>query len=162
SDEPAVRVTNDEAVELDPAWSPDGRELAYSSDRGGHMDLWVHNFAANTDTQVTHTRETVSGAAWSPAGSHIAHRLNRSGLAARRVRQGDGLGGGPVTLDGQEMGRPTWAPDSRAVAIGSLFHYSDRYREGLNHLRVYSFESAQSWPSVLFPGHSSGNRQASG
>jgi Tol biopolymer transport system component/imidazolonepropionase-like amidohydrolase len=159
--EQPVRVTNDEAVELDPAWSPDGRELAYSSDRAGHMDLWVHNFAANSDTQVTHARGAVSGAAWSPDGSHIAYLVDGRGFAATRVRPGDGLGGGPVS-DGQEIGRPTWSPDSRAIATGALFHYSDRYREGLNQLRVYSFESGASWPSVLLPGHSAGNRQTGG
>src|SRR5262249_13568978 len=35
-----VQVTNDAAVEIDPAWSPDGSRLAFSSDRGGRMDLW--------------------------------------------------------------------------------------------------------------------------
>ena len=35
-----VRVTNDAAVDWDPVWSPDGRYLFFSSDRGGTMNLW--------------------------------------------------------------------------------------------------------------------------
>ena len=36
----AVPVTQDEAVDWSPAWSPDGRYLYFSSDRGGSMNLW--------------------------------------------------------------------------------------------------------------------------
>ena len=38
-----VQLTNDAAFELDPAWSPDSTQLAFVSDRGGHMDLWVRD-----------------------------------------------------------------------------------------------------------------------
>jgi Tol biopolymer transport system component/predicted Ser/Thr protein kinase len=37
---PPVPVTEDEAVDWSPAWSPDGRYLYFSSDRGGSMNLW--------------------------------------------------------------------------------------------------------------------------
>ena len=36
----AVPVTRDEPVDWSPAWSPDGRHLYFSSDRGGSMNLW--------------------------------------------------------------------------------------------------------------------------
>ncbi len=36
----AVPVTGDEAIDWSPAWSPDGRYLYFSSDRGGSMNLW--------------------------------------------------------------------------------------------------------------------------
>jgi Tol biopolymer transport system component len=36
----AVAVTTDVAIDWDPVWSPDGRHLTFSSDRGGTMNLW--------------------------------------------------------------------------------------------------------------------------
>ena len=36
----AIAVTNDAAVDFNPAWSPDGKYLYYSSDRGGSMNIW--------------------------------------------------------------------------------------------------------------------------
>ena len=36
----AVAATTDDAIDWAPAWSPDGRHLAFSSDRGGTMNLW--------------------------------------------------------------------------------------------------------------------------
>ncbi|PYQ97467.1 MAG: hypothetical protein DMF97_13890, partial [Acidobacteria bacterium] len=67
-----ARLTDDEAVELDPAWSPDGTQLAFSCDRGGQMDLWIHDFRTARDTRLTHDGGA-TGAAWSPDGAHIAY-----------------------------------------------------------------------------------------
>lgn len=36
----AVQVTNDEATDWNPVWSPDGRHLYFVSDRSGGMQLW--------------------------------------------------------------------------------------------------------------------------
>ncbi|HEY7284012.1 MAG TPA: amidohydrolase family protein [Vicinamibacterales bacterium] len=155
-----VRVSDDAAVELDPAWSADGRQLAFSSDRTGHMELWVHDLASNRDTQLTRDQGSVSGAAWSPDGSHIAYLVDRRSVATVRVRSGEGLGGSLRV--GQEIGRPTWSGDSRSVAVGSLFPYSSRFREGLNQLLVRSFEFSSTTPRLLMPGHSAGNRQDNG
>ncbi len=155
------RLTDDAAVELEPAWSPDGAQIAFASDRGGHMDIWIHDVASGSQTQLTHTREAASAPAWSPDGSHIAYLLDRRGIAATRVRPGDGLGG-VVAPRSQEIGRPAWSPDSRSVAVGNLFRYSDRYREGLNQLLIHSFELGSESAAVLMPGHSAGNRQGNG
>jgi Tol biopolymer transport system component len=159
--QPPVRITDDEAVELDPTWSPDGRQIAYSSDRGGHMDLWIHDIASDSDTQVTKSRGAISNASWSPDGSHIACLVDRRSVVAVRVRPGEGRGGEADPGLG-ELGRPTWSADSRSVAIGALFPYSDRYREGLNQLVVHSFEGGSETPAVLVAGHSAGNRQSGG
>jgi Tol biopolymer transport system component/imidazolonepropionase-like amidohydrolase len=157
-----VQITNDPAFDLDPAWSPDATQLAFASDRGGHMDLWVHNLRTNTARQVTHERAAVSGPAWSPDGSQIAYLGDRRDLLTSRMKGGDCLGGGATTTMPRELGRPIWAPECKSVGVGALFPYSDRYREGLNQLLLYSFE-LHSWSqSLLFPKHSAGNRQDTG
>ena len=162
------QITNDAAVDFDPAWSPDSARLAFVSDRGGHMDLWVHDRAANTDTAMNlNTRGSISGPAWAPDGSTILYVADGHGIGVRNVkanvRATDCHGGGaPVWSTSQEIGRPTWSADCKSVAVGALFPYSDRYREGLNQLLVYSFE-LHSWSeSILFPKHSAGNRQDTG
>jgi dipeptidyl aminopeptidase/acylaminoacyl peptidase len=40
-----TRLTNDEYIDTDPAWSPDGAQLVFSSDRAevGNLDLWIKN-----------------------------------------------------------------------------------------------------------------------
>ena len=35
------QLTTDPAVDYFPSWSPDGKSMAFSSDRGGSLDTWV-------------------------------------------------------------------------------------------------------------------------
>src|SRR4029453_9228895 len=47
------RLTDDSFYEVDPAWSPDGRYLAYSSDKSGTEDIYVRDLVTNTERRVT-------------------------------------------------------------------------------------------------------------
>jgi Tol biopolymer transport system component len=66
------RLTVDSAVDSVPAWSPDGREIAFNSDRSGRPQVWL--MAADGSNQ----RALVAGpggsfvGGWSPDGSKIA------------------------------------------------------------------------------------------
>ncbi|OLC40193.1 MAG: hypothetical protein AUH43_26925, partial [Acidobacteria bacterium 13_1_40CM_65_14] len=156
-----VRVTDDSFVELDPAWAPDGSKIAFASDREGRMDLWVHDFKTNEDAQITRDGG-VSGPAWSPDGAHIAYLVDGRGVAIVTVRRDEHQfqvtkGGGS-----NEIGRPSWAPDHRAVAFGALFPYSNRFREGLNQLLLEHLDNGAMFSSLLFPDHSAGDRQHNG
>jgi Tol biopolymer transport system component/imidazolonepropionase-like amidohydrolase len=156
-----VQITNDEAAEIDPAWSPDSSQLVYASDRGGHMDLWLHDLRTNRRAQLTEEHGAVSGPAWSPDGNHIAFLVDHRTLATLDLqRDAHRFAFTPATSG--ELGRPTWSADSNSIAVGALLPYSNRYREGLNQLLVYSSNSSGVSSSVIFPGHSAGNRQDTG
>ena len=158
-----LRVTNDAAFDADPAWSPDSTRVAFVSDRGGQMDVWVHEVATGANVQITHEHDAVSAPAWSPDGSQIAFLLDGRSIKTARLGAGSQcLGGEAAPPTSQELGRPTWAPGCKAIAMAALFPYSDRYREGLNQLVVYAFD-LRSWSeSLLFPQHNAGNRQNTG
>jgi Tol biopolymer transport system component len=157
-----MKLTDDPAFELDPAWSPDSTQLAFVSDRGGHMDLWIRDLRTSKETRVTRERAAVSGPAWSRDGSQIAYLGDRHEVRTVRIKPGDCRGGARPGVSAGELGRPTWAPGCRSVAVGALFPYSDRFREGLNQMLLYSFESGAWSQSVLFPQHSAGNRESGG
>jgi Tol biopolymer transport system component len=158
---PPVQVTNDAAVEIDPAWSPDSTRLAFASDRGGHMDLWVRDLRDNRDTRLTDERRAVSGPAWAPDGNHIAFLLDHQELATVDLQRDVHHFAFTPSAPG-ELGRPTWSADSTSIAVGSLFSYSRRYREGLNQILVFSSNIDGASSSVIHPGHSAGNRQDMG
>ena len=156
-----VRVTDDAAVEIDPAWSPDSSRIAFASDRGGHMDLWTHDLRSNRNEQLTEERGAVSGPAWSPDGNHLAYLLDHRTLAAIDLQRDTHHFAFTNAVPG-ELGRPTWSADSNSIAVGSLFSYSGRYREGLNQILLFSSNAAAPSASVIHPGHSAGNRQDGG
>jgi Tol biopolymer transport system component/imidazolonepropionase-like amidohydrolase len=121
------RLTNDRFVEMNPTWSPDGRSIAFSSDRDGGMDLWVRDLASGADKKVA---SGATKASWSPRGSEIAY-INRDGALAITGRAE------PVHARTFETGRPTWAPEGW-IAVTALQPYSTRFREGTNQLVLVS------------------------
>jgi len=121
------RLTNDRFVELGPTWSPDGRSIAFSSDRDGTTDLWVRDVASGADKKVA---SEATKASWAPRGNEIAY-INRDGALAITGRTA------PVHGRTFDTGRPTWAPEGW-IAVTTLQPYSTRFREGTNQLLMVS------------------------
>jgi Tol biopolymer transport system component len=130
-----VNITQDAALDTDPAWSPDGSELVYSSDRDStHLQLWIRNMRTGQSRQATELDTQPQGASWSPDGKRIAF-FNVDGMW--RVAQMSVLdvGTGVVTKIHDSLpqpGAPTWSPDGRRVALAGVRPLSTRFREGTN------------------------------
>lgn len=69
----SVNLTNHPAADMDPTWSPDGRQIAFISTRGIQTNLYVLDVASNTIRQLTgQTLGLRESPAWSPDGQWIA------------------------------------------------------------------------------------------
>jgi TolB protein len=55
-----------------PAWSPDGRLMAFSSQRDGQWDVWVYEAGTTRTARLTDDPEDVSCPRWSPDGEWLA------------------------------------------------------------------------------------------
>lgn len=123
------RLTDDAAVDTDPAWSPDGTRLAYSSDRDGTMNIWIRDVSSGQTRQLTRLHSAAMEAAWSADGSRIAF-VDADG----QVHVVDVASGAVTKIHDHlnEPGRPSWSPDGSAVVLSSLKVYSTRFREGTN------------------------------
>lgn len=134
-------VTRDEALDAEPAWSPDGRYLAWSSDRAGdRLDLWVRDVTTGTERRLTRTENSAMGAAWSPDGSRIAF-LEVDGVWRRSNVSVVEVATGVVTRVYESSfgpGSPTWSADGKRIAITALVPYSTRFREGTNQILTVS------------------------
>lgn len=127
----AKRLTSDRFVEMHPTWSPDGRSLAFSSDRDGTMDIWVRELATGAERKVA---SEATKASWAPRGNDIAY-ITREGALAITGRAA------PISPPIRDPGRPTWAPEG-LIAITTLQPYSSRFREGTNQLLLISTTGA--------------------
>jgi gamma-glutamyltranspeptidase len=114
--------------ELQPSVSPDGKRVAYVSDRGtedGDVDLWVADLTApgtRAHTQVTRVRGEEASPSWAPDGSRIAFFGVRDGVAGVWVTTIDPAARpveGPVLVS-RTGGTPAWSPDGRRIAIADL------------------------------------------
>lgn len=68
-----VEVTRDRALDGDPAWSPDGRYLYFTSDRDGITNVYAWDEAAGATWQVTNVIGGVTELAVSPDGTRLAY-----------------------------------------------------------------------------------------
>jgi dipeptidyl aminopeptidase/acylaminoacyl peptidase len=71
----AVQYTRGEHSASNPAFSPDGRFLAFTTSRSGSNQVWVMPLRGGEAWQVTEAEEGVGSFGWSPDGTRIAYTM---------------------------------------------------------------------------------------
>ena len=115
---PLTRITHGLPVDAFPAWSPDGTQIAFDSNRTGHFQIFVWH--AGTVRQLT-SSGTVSGLpAWSPDGSQIAFDSNRTGHEEIYTEPSAGGAATEWTATSWVTNvQPEWSPDGSQIAFAS-------------------------------------------
>ena len=127
------RLTTDESKNRAPRWSPDGTEIAFTSDRSGSYEVWVMDPDGSGQTQITDAPETfVVRPVWSRDGARLAYA---SGDSTSVVEGPDWRGQTPTRV--MESSWPTdWSPDGRRLANSSA-------RTNPWPLRIHSFDTGE-------------------
>jgi len=68
-----VRLTSDPGEDSMPAWSPDGRSIAFASNRSGSWDLWIMTSDGEQPTQLTSSPDQELHPSFSADGRSIAY-----------------------------------------------------------------------------------------
>jgi Tol biopolymer transport system component len=120
------QMTRDEGISTSPALSPDGRLLAYSSDRGGqnNLDIWVQQVAGGEAIRLTRHPAADILPQFSPDGSQIVFQRAVDGIYVIPSL------GGVERLLVKGGSRPAWSPDGRFIAY-SMGHAGSREGYGL-------------------------------
>jgi eukaryotic-like serine/threonine-protein kinase len=106
-----TRLTFDAGLQTDPTFSPDGRFIAYASDKAGNFDIWVQPVAGGDAVQVTKSPAAETQPSWSPDGSTIAFHSERDGGGLYLVP----ALGGPERLLVSGGNHPTWSRDGSEI-----------------------------------------------
>ena len=118
------RITQDDADERAPVFSPDGGTIAFYSSRSGHQDIWlVAAQAGSTPRQLTNEAMALDdprfAPAWSPDGKSIAYVSNAADYWEDDIWVIDVENGGSRQVSKTLMASstPRWSPDGKRIAL---------------------------------------------
>jgi TolB protein len=115
------RLTDNTASESAPAWSPDGKKIAFSSNRDGNNEIYVMDADGSEQTNLTNHPAVDQLAAFSPDGTKIAFTRTLPGNNFELfVMDADGTGQTNLTNSPTSDAWPEYSPDGSRLAFGSI------------------------------------------
>jgi Tol biopolymer transport system component len=111
----AANLTRNSANDWSPAWSPDGRSIAFASTRLGALNLW--SMATDGSNPRRLTRSSSEYPSWSPDSSRIAFSLLSAGPVQIGVIDRDGGAQRILTPITENSELPAWSPDGSHIAF---------------------------------------------
>ena len=135
------RLTCDEHGDGYPAWSPDGKKLAYVS--GGGIEISIIDLETGIQTVIFSTNHWLATPTWSPNGGKIAFCYNE-------------LGGGIFSINSDGSNQtylangwyPDWSPDGEKITYsqgGEIYTMNADGSEQINLTNHPAFDSEASW-----------------
>jgi TolB protein len=122
-----------------PAWSPDGRRLAFvQGDRRGNTDIMMLDLAGGRVRRLTDSNCINTDPSWNPAGTQLAFTSDREGGPQVFLMGDDGSNVRRLTQEGTYNASPAWSPS------GSMIAYVSRF-EGKFDLFVYKLAEGKSY-----------------
>lgn len=120
---------------MSPAWSPNGRQIAYVSFENQRSSIYIEDVASGTRRSVSQFDGINGAPAWSPDGKKLALVLSKSGspniyvmdLISKQLTQ--------LTHDYYINTEPAWAPNGKTLIFTSN-------RSGGSHPQVYQLNPA--------------------
>ncbi len=130
-------LTDNEADEGQPAWSPDGRTIAFVSDRDGQPEIYTMQSDGSQQRRLTVSGDYDGDPAWSPDGTQIVFSSRRSGGYRLYTMNADGSSVKQITSTPVSI-RPTWSPSGRYIA-----YTADHDGDGWLELRIVDMETGE-------------------
>jgi imidazolonepropionase-like amidohydrolase/Tol biopolymer transport system component len=156
----ATRIAEGLPFEMQPQFSPDGRKIAFTSDRGGGDNIWLMNADGSDKRQLTQEQfRLLNEPMWSRDGKYVAARKHFT--TARSLGTGEvwlyHVGGGDGVLLvkradeklQKELGEPAFTPDgtgiyyTRNVSGGNRFEYAQDSNASLFEIERYDLADGE-------------------
>ncbi len=154
------RLTVNRARDVYPRFSPDGKWIAFSSDRNGNLDVFIIPAAGGTVKQLTSHSADDAVLNWTPDGRAVLFSSQR-GEGFMPMLYTVGVEGGMPVSAGVDMGvQASYSPDGRRIAYNQKAqtywrkYYRGSYQSDVmiadvaakKFTNVTDFEGLDSWP----------------
>lgn len=106
-------------IKASPAWSPDGKKMAYVSNETGGPQIYVLDVATGSKRRVTFSGNYNTSPSWSPKGDWIAYSGMTNGHHHIFLVNPDTGQTVQLTSGSSNNEAPTWSPDGRMIAFQS-------------------------------------------
>ena len=125
------RLTNNPASDHSPSWSPDGKRIAFVSERAGHVaihgwptsDIYVMDADGGNPQNLTNDPSDDRYPSWSPDGKRIVFSSDRDNDRGHNIEiyVMDADGGNPQNLTNNltEDKSPSWSPDGQRIVFSA-------------------------------------------
>jgi len=119
-------LSNNPGIDGSPAWSPDGSQIAFRSERDGESDIFVMSVDGSGQINLTGRSRGEGGPswtandyspAWSPDGSKIVFVSYRTGNGEIFSMNPDGSGLNNISNNPVLESNPAWSPDGSRIAF---------------------------------------------
>jgi tricorn protease len=141
-----LRITSTPAVESDPHFSPDGKWIAFSSNRSGNTAVYVVAAEGGEPVRLTWYPSGAYARGWSPDGSQVLIATSRETAPSGYNRLWTvSAEGGPARLLTPQWGNDgSFAPDGRRIVIDRMSRWDEEWRD---------YRGGQNTPLVILDLH---------
>ena len=106
-------------IDVSPAWSPDGQQVAFCSTRGGAPQIYATDASGGPVRRITSSGSYNTSPAWSPRGDKIAFTGRVGGRFQIFVAPASGGEPQQLTSSAGDNTDPAWSPDGRYLLFSS-------------------------------------------
>jgi serine/threonine protein kinase/Tol biopolymer transport system component len=114
-----LQLTDNNAADFDPAWSPDGSQIVFASATDGDAEIKIMNADGSNPQPITANGADDTDPAWSPDGELIAFSSDRDGDFEIYVMRPDGSDERQLTFNSVNDYTPSWSPSGARIAYYS-------------------------------------------
>jgi len=144
--------------EIQPRFSPDGKQVSFTSDAGGGDNIWVMNTDGSEAKQITKEDfRLLNNAVWRPGGQYLIarkHFTSQRSLGAGEMWMYHITGGSGLQLterknDQQDVNEPSMSSDGKYLYFcedvypGGFFQYNKDPNSQIYQIKRYSFEDGE-------------------
>ena len=114
-----LRLTHNGSINLNPEFSPTGRELIYTSYKKGGVDLFRREIFSGAEARISANSGINITAAYAPDGNRIALAMSKDGASQIYLISKEGKQLARLTKNNAIDVSPAWSPDGRRIAFVS-------------------------------------------